>query len=88
MTPKSCHGVHRKRPTVTGRPSWATAAGKPVRVVQGSLGSLWHITSRLLSEALAAGGAEAKRAFDAMMPMTKIDTATIETAPHGGQPRS
>jgi hypothetical protein len=31
-------------------------------------------------EALAAGGAEAKRAFDAMMGMKKIDVAAIKAA--------
>jgi predicted 3-demethylubiquinone-9 3-methyltransferase (glyoxalase superfamily) len=34
-------------------------------------------------EALAAGGAEAKRAFDAMMPMKKLDVAKIEAARRG-----
>jgi predicted 3-demethylubiquinone-9 3-methyltransferase (glyoxalase superfamily) len=34
-------------------------------------------------DALAAGGAEAKRAFSAMMSMTKIDVAKIEAARHG-----
>jgi predicted 3-demethylubiquinone-9 3-methyltransferase (glyoxalase superfamily) len=33
------------------------------------------------TEALAAGGAEAKRAFEAMMPMKKIDI--IEAARRG-----
>jgi predicted 3-demethylubiquinone-9 3-methyltransferase (glyoxalase superfamily) len=34
-------------------------------------------------DALAAGGGEAKRAFEAMMPMKKIDVATIEAAIRG-----
>jgi predicted 3-demethylubiquinone-9 3-methyltransferase (glyoxalase superfamily) len=34
-------------------------------------------------DALAAGGAEAKRAFSAMMSMTKIDVAKIEAARRG-----
>ncbi len=34
-------------------------------------------------QALAAGGAEAKRAFDAMMEMGKIDVAKIEAARRG-----
>jgi predicted 3-demethylubiquinone-9 3-methyltransferase (glyoxalase superfamily) len=37
----------------------------------------------VLTDALAAGGAEAKRAFDAMMTMKKIDVATIEAARKG-----
>jgi predicted 3-demethylubiquinone-9 3-methyltransferase (glyoxalase superfamily) len=35
-------------------------------------GVSWQITPRTLIEALAAGGAEAKRAFDAMMTIKKI----------------
>ena len=46
-------------------------------------GLSWQITPRVLTDALAAGGAQAKRAFDAMMPMTKIDVATIEAARRG-----
>jgi predicted 3-demethylubiquinone-9 3-methyltransferase (glyoxalase superfamily) len=40
----------------------------------------WQITPQVLTEAMAAGGAKAKRAFDAMMPMKKIDIAKIEAA--------
>ena len=43
-------------------------------------GLSWQISPRVLTEALAAGGGEAKRAFEAMMPMKKIDIATIEKA--------
>jgi predicted 3-demethylubiquinone-9 3-methyltransferase (glyoxalase superfamily) len=43
----------------------------------------WQITPRVLTDALAAGGAEAKRAFEAMMPMQKIDVAAIEAARRG-----
>src|SRR6476661_3953252 len=43
-------------------------------------GLSWQITPRVLTDALAAGGDEAKRAFDAMMSMKKIDVATIESA--------
>jgi predicted 3-demethylubiquinone-9 3-methyltransferase (glyoxalase superfamily) len=46
-------------------------------------GVSWQITPRMLMEALAAGGAEAKRAFDAMMEMKKIDVAKIERARRG-----
>jgi predicted 3-demethylubiquinone-9 3-methyltransferase (glyoxalase superfamily) len=46
-------------------------------------GVSWQITPRVLTEALAAGGGEAKRAFDAMMTMTKIDVAAIEKARRG-----
>ena len=34
----------------------------------------------MLTDALAAGGDEAKRAFDAMMGMQKIDVAAIMAA--------
>jgi predicted 3-demethylubiquinone-9 3-methyltransferase (glyoxalase superfamily) len=40
----------------------------------------WQITPRTLTEAMAAGGDEAKRAFEAMMDMTKIDVAAIDAA--------
>src|SRR6478609_2656751 len=46
-------------------------------------GISWQITPRVLMEALAAGGGEAKRAFEAMMDMTKIDVAAIEKARRG-----
>ena len=46
-------------------------------------GISWQITPRVLSDALAAGGDEAKRAFDAMMGMKKIDIAAIEAARRG-----
>jgi len=46
-------------------------------------GLSWQITPRVLTEALAAGGDEAKRAFEAMMQMGKIDVATIEAARRG-----
>jgi len=43
----------------------------------------WQITPRTLTDAMAAGGAEAKRAFDAMMTMRKIDVAAIDAARRG-----
>ncbi len=46
-------------------------------------GLSWQITPRVLSEALAVGGAEARRAFEAMMTMRKIDVATIAAARRG-----
>jgi len=46
-------------------------------------GVSWQITPRTLTEAMAAGGAEAKRAFDAMMKMRKIDVAAIDAARRG-----
>jgi predicted 3-demethylubiquinone-9 3-methyltransferase (glyoxalase superfamily) len=47
------------------------------------VGRSWQITPRVLTEALAAGGDEAKRTFDAMMGMKKIDVAAIEAARRG-----
>jgi len=46
-------------------------------------GVSWQITPRALTEAMAAGGEEARRAFEAMMQMTKIDVAAIEAARRG-----
>lgn len=46
-------------------------------------GISWQITPRVLTEALAIGGAEGKRAFEAMMDMTRIDVAAIEAARRG-----
>jgi predicted 3-demethylubiquinone-9 3-methyltransferase (glyoxalase superfamily) len=46
-------------------------------------GLSWQITPRTLTEALAAGGDEARRAFEAMMTMRKIDVAAIEAARRG-----
>jgi len=43
----------------------------------------WQITPKTLTEAMAAGGDEAKRAFEAMMTMQKIDVAAIEKARRG-----
>ena len=46
-------------------------------------GLSWQITPRVLTDAMAAGGDVAKRAFEAMMPMNKIDVAAIEAAVRG-----
>ncbi len=46
-------------------------------------GISWQITPRVLTDAMAAGGDAAKRAFDAMMPMKKLNVAMIEAAVQG-----
>ncbi len=46
-------------------------------------GISWQITPRVLTEAMATGGDEARRAFAAMMTMQKIDVAAIEAARRG-----
>jgi predicted 3-demethylubiquinone-9 3-methyltransferase (glyoxalase superfamily) len=46
-------------------------------------GISWQITPRVLTDALAAGGDEAKRAFEAMMTMKRIDVAAIAAARRG-----
>lgn len=47
-------------------------------------GLSWQITPRALTEAITDNDpAAAKRAFDAMMNMVKIDIAAIEAARHG-----
>jgi hypothetical protein len=56
-----------------------------MRLVQDKWGISWQIT-RLLTEALAAGGEEARGAFEAMMGMRKIDVAAIKAARRGDIP--
>lgn len=46
-------------------------------------GVSWQITPRVLTDAMAQGGETAKRAFEAMMSMQKIDVAKIEAAVRG-----
>jgi len=46
-------------------------------------GISWQITPKVLTDAMSAGGEKAKRAFEAMMHMKKIDVATIEKAVRG-----
>jgi predicted 3-demethylubiquinone-9 3-methyltransferase (glyoxalase superfamily) len=46
-------------------------------------GLSWQITPRALTDALAAGGSETQRAFQAMITMQKIDIAAIEAARKG-----
>ncbi|ANY19968.1 3-demethylubiquinone-9 3-methyltransferase [Tsuneonella dongtanensis] len=43
----------------------------------------WQITPRTLLESQEAGGDEARRAFEAMMTMGKIDVAAIDAARKG-----
>lgn len=43
----------------------------------------WQITPRTLTEAMAIGGDEGRRAFEATMTMTKIDVAAIDAARRG-----
>jgi len=46
-------------------------------------GISWQITPRTLIEAFSVGGAEAERAFNAMMTMKKINVAAIDAARQG-----
>ena len=46
-------------------------------------GISWQITPQVLTDAMAAGGDEAKRAFAAMMTMRKLDVALIQAARRG-----
>ena len=43
-------------------------------------GLSWQITPRVLTDAMTSGGEVAKRAFEAMMPMRKVDVAKIQEA--------
>lgn len=47
---------------------------------QDKWGLSWQITPSVLTDAMAAGGDVAKRAFEAMLTMKKIDIARIEQA--------
>ena len=46
-------------------------------------GFSWQITPRTLLQSQAAAGEEARRAFEAMMTMHKIDVAAIDAARKG-----
>ncbi len=46
-------------------------------------GLSWQITPRVLTDAMSRGGEVAKRAFEAMMTMRKLDVARIEAAVRG-----
>ena len=46
-------------------------------------GLSWQITPKRLIDLFQGGGDSAKRAFEAMMPMHKIDIATIDRAVEG-----
>ena len=46
-------------------------------------GVSWQITPRVSTDAMKTGGDVAKRAFDAIMSMRKIDVAKIEAAVRG-----
>ena len=54
-----------------------------MRLVHRPPGLRWQIIPRVLTNALAAGGETAQRAFAAMQTMQKIDIATIEAAVAG-----
>lgn len=43
----------------------------------------WQITPRTLTDGIAAGGDESRRAFEAMMTMQKIDVEAIDAARRG-----
>lgn len=49
-------------------------------------GLSWQITPRALTNAMAQGGEVARRAFEAMMKMRKIDIVRIEAAVKGEAP--
>jgi predicted 3-demethylubiquinone-9 3-methyltransferase (glyoxalase superfamily) len=45
----------------------------------------WQISPRVLTDAMEQGGEVARRAFEAMFPMKKIDIAKIEAAIAGAK---
>jgi predicted 3-demethylubiquinone-9 3-methyltransferase (glyoxalase superfamily) len=64
---------------ISPAPGWR----RRIRRIRTVTGISWQITPRTLTDALAAGGVEAKRAFEALMTMQKIDIAAIEAARRG-----
>ncbi len=61
---------------ITGNGGQASACGW----CKDKWGVSWQITPKVLTDAIGAGGETAKRAFAAMMQMTKIDISAIERA--------
>ena len=59
------------------------ATFKRIRVMKRLMLLVALLVVSAMSYGRLAGGAEAKRAFEAMMPMKKIDVATIEKARRG-----
>jgi predicted 3-demethylubiquinone-9 3-methyltransferase (glyoxalase superfamily) len=62
---------------------WYDGQESPCGWCKDKWGVSWQITPHVLTEAMGAGGDEAKRAFNAMMGMTKIDVAAITAARQG-----
>lgn len=50
---------------------------------QDKWGVSWQITPKILTDAMAKGGSTAKKAFEAMMGMKKIDIKALERAIQG-----
>jgi predicted 3-demethylubiquinone-9 3-methyltransferase (glyoxalase superfamily) len=73
----------RQRPTAIGTRSSAMAARRARAGGARTNGVCRGITPRVLTDAMAKGGDVAKRAFEAMMPMKKIEVAKIEAARRG-----
>jgi predicted 3-demethylubiquinone-9 3-methyltransferase (glyoxalase superfamily) len=71
--------AHRRTPPIFGN----GGAERECGWCSDRWGISWQITPRTLSDALAGGGAEAKRAFEAMMTMKKIDVSAIDAARRG-----
>jgi predicted 3-demethylubiquinone-9 3-methyltransferase (glyoxalase superfamily) len=83
-SPSRSRRTTRRRRTATGTPSSATAGRRAPAAGARTAGALnWQITPRVLIDAMAAGGEEARRAFEAMMRMTKIDVAKIAAVRRG-----
>jgi 2-polyprenyl-6-hydroxyphenyl methylase/3-demethylubiquinone-9 3-methyltransferase len=72
--------------TVMGIPCLGLNGGQDSQCgwCKGRWGLSWQITPRVLTDAMAAPDrAAAKRVFEAMMEMRKIDIAKIEAARRG-----
>jgi predicted 3-demethylubiquinone-9 3-methyltransferase (glyoxalase superfamily) len=84
-TARSCdkEGISTRETLDSAAAAEVSAVARQCGWCKDRWGLSWQITPRVLTDALAVGGGEAKRAFEAMMTMKKIDIAATEAARRG-----